>query len=558
MGRGLSAAQKAQIASYKFSRVQPWRTYGAARVQRGSSISLENFGPSWRGASAAQRDNRKVTGFTGRGGYLGSRMGGLLGRSAAKYVGASQRGQLFGEQMGSAIGDYGHDLIMGRGAYKLQGSGHETNALISSSNPLSMMSQHDTGAVIVTRSEYVKDIVPTTTQFQNQFIAPINPGIADSFEWISQIAQFYEQYEFIQLFYEFKSTVTPGNSTAAGTVMITPLQTESVPYTDKTSMSFAQGFVTGSVSKHLLAGVECHPSKVYGGSVKRVRTGDISDPSLINYDLGQIQVSTAGCTGGQSVGELWCHFTVKLSQPRLGPTLIVGQHPISADLFDKYAIHHLLISGDGDEFGTGGSVIASQTVTNIFGLSKIIATVQDTGLVLENSLLVTGLLANAGSYQFKKTTADASFSNFSANATMLKFSDGSHSNRRLKCTLTVPFKNVNAAIAANSVLCDGVGLYVGVFGNIQLIADENGDYVIHKNPLTGFTSSAATTISLTDASVCLDYSFYVDIGDVESDATGVILQLSGQSGNKISIEPSLTLPNRLEMIELSHETSVSF
>ena len=87
-GRSSSGFSRGRAAGIKFSRVQPWSSYGAARIPRGSRFSLSTFGPTYRSASAMQKHNRKFHGFTGRGRYLWNRPNFRRAFTQASHLGA--------------------------------------------------------------------------------------------------------------------------------------------------------------------------------------------------------------------------------------------------------------------------------------------------------------------------------------------------------------------------------------------------------------------------------------------------------------------------------------
>lgn len=86
--RSSSRFSRGRAAGIRFSRVQPWASYGAARVPRGSTFSLNTFGRTYRTASAMQKHNRKFHGFTGRGRYLWNRPNFRRAFTQASHLGA--------------------------------------------------------------------------------------------------------------------------------------------------------------------------------------------------------------------------------------------------------------------------------------------------------------------------------------------------------------------------------------------------------------------------------------------------------------------------------------
>lgn len=80
-----------------------------------------------------------------------------------------------------------------------------------------MVGGDETGSICISNREYVGDIfAPSASGTFSVTPFPLNPGLEQSFPWLSQLAANYEEYEFIQLVFEFKS-VFP--NTASTTVM---------------------------------------------------------------------------------------------------------------------------------------------------------------------------------------------------------------------------------------------------------------------------------------------------------------------------------------------------
>ena len=87
------------------------------------------------------------------------------------------------------------------------------NQLMSGPGP-SRLTSHimdETNSIEIANTEYIGDILPTSSSFQTQYFLSINPGLPATFPWLANIAQFYEEYEFSQLIFTFKSMVTDGN-----------------------------------------------------------------------------------------------------------------------------------------------------------------------------------------------------------------------------------------------------------------------------------------------------------------------------------------------------------
>ena len=146
--------------------------------------------------------------------------GGYFGRTFGRAIGSKFGAGKLGSQVGDWVGDKAWGAAkgwLGLGLYEGQGQYGATNSLISGSHrtPPRFGSVNDeTGALIVSHREYIGDIFgpdEASRNFKNRTYA-LNPGIESTFPWLSQIAQNYEEYEFGQLVFEYKSTVNPSVS----------------------------------------------------------------------------------------------------------------------------------------------------------------------------------------------------------------------------------------------------------------------------------------------------------------------------------------------------------
>jgi len=183
----------------------------------------------------------------------------------------------------------------------------------------------ETGAVTVSRREYVQDIFAPAVgvAFFNQTL-PLNPGLEHTFPWLSQIAQNYEEYQFEQLIFHYRSTVTDiGNSTSGqcGTViMATNYNAASPSFEDKSAMQAYDGAMSCKTTDSMTHGIECDTSKRAGPDSLYVRNAPAPPGQDIkSYDHGTFQFALANLPASyanQAVGELWVSYTVRLAKPK--------------------------------------------------------------------------------------------------------------------------------------------------------------------------------------------------------------------------------------------------
>lgn len=149
----------------------------------------------------------------------------------------------------------------------------------------------------------------------------INPGLATTFPYLSNIATNFQEYEFKGLVFEYKSTssvaLSTGTNTAMGVVMMAvQYRTDAPAFTNKQQLLNTMWSVDTPPSSKALLPVECAPEEnPFNVQYVRNETVTPGDPKL--YDLGQLVVATEGGQAGQTnvVGELWVSYEVCLKKP---------------------------------------------------------------------------------------------------------------------------------------------------------------------------------------------------------------------------------------------------
>jgi len=380
--------RKGAVAGAKFGKLHPWSTYGAARLKRGTPWNLQQFGKSWKESEPYQKNNRLQSGYTGPGAYKWNDIkrgiydvGRMVGRPvmnalqnrAVQMIGAGLLGagsyrdpNIMSSITNGNFGNFDNDLSL------------QTNSLINNDNPTRMMQQgnDETNSITITNSEYIGDILPTATGFQTQYFLNINPGLVSSFPWLSNIAQFYEEYEFHQLVFTFKSMVTEGNSTASGTVlMCTQYNPSNAAFTSKQVMENYDYANSAKVTSDIQHGIECDINKRAGNQFEYVRTGPLSpNQDLKTYDLATFQLATTGATANLSLGELWVSYKIKLLKskiPQLGNFLVNG---VTASISRTVSLSGNILFGTTGGTVTGNAVFSLVNNTITFPSSVLIGT----------------------------------------------------------------------------------------------------------------------------------------------------------------------------------------
>lgn len=167
----------------------------------------------------------------------------------------------------------------------------------------------------VTHREYLFDVARTADTFSIDTVV-VNPGISNSFPWLSQIASRYESYTFERLDYVYQPMVP---TTQPGSIMM--------------AIDFDAADAAPSSKQVLMAyaganrGAPWQPFKISASNIDRkkmvseryVRSGQLpANTDVKTYDLGNLFVATVG-TGAPTVtlGEIYVEYTVRFRTPQI-------------------------------------------------------------------------------------------------------------------------------------------------------------------------------------------------------------------------------------------------
>lgn len=324
---------------------ESYRRVPAERVSRKDVLNA--YGPSMKdawtvaamGGNKNFYENRVSDGFYGRGAYKRKKYSGrgmYTGRvegqgmysMAAPLAYAAKTGIDYAVQNPRATRKFFKNIgnkFMGRGEYDSAIS----NELMSNStlsSPKFASVPDESGSLIVSHREYIGDIFAPASGATSDFTVqsfPLNPGLEQTFPWLSQIAQNYEEYEMIQCVFEFMSTVQDINSAngQVGTIITATQYNPSEPdFRDKPAMAAYAHSATGKSTDPQTHGVECDPSKISGSSGKYIRANPVmTGEDLKTYDHGRFQLATHNIPGAMAsgtLGELYVSYTVKLRKPK--------------------------------------------------------------------------------------------------------------------------------------------------------------------------------------------------------------------------------------------------
>lgn len=302
----------------------PSSEYGIQFVKR-SDATRSLYGLNAREATADQLAARKTNMYYGRGLY------GLKGMSnIAKKMHLGKR--VLGAIGGGMTGGVGGAItgFMGRGEYEPL----ETNSLVNSKLPEIMYSSpnDETQSIIISGTEFLEDLYGAPDSGFNVKGYALNPGVSDTFSWLSQIAQNYEEYEFIQLIFSYEPSVdvtaTNNANGLTGTLIMNTDYNPNDPLYDSKEEMMKYGYSSCRVVDPMKNFVECDPKKNVASAQKYTRTLiPTNKQDLQEFDLGIFQIAQVNIPSSfqnSCIGELHVTYTVKLSKPKLSVGLLAG------------------------------------------------------------------------------------------------------------------------------------------------------------------------------------------------------------------------------------------
>jgi len=237
-------------------------------------------------------------------------------------------GNIFKGAIGPVVGALGKaadSVIPGAGTVasgitKLIGVGAYTpvksNAILAQPVP-KVGSSQDQG-VRYRHEEYLGDVTSSEDWELTQF--HVNPGLAESFPWLSTIASNFQKYRINGLVFYLKSTsssaIANTSDLGLGTVLgAFQYNVYDPPPSSKVEFLALSGSGSGKPSDDHIYPMECDPSKIQFKNLLVRSKGQVDD--LAKYDHATLNLATVGFPGVYNLGELWVSYDVTLIAPRV-------------------------------------------------------------------------------------------------------------------------------------------------------------------------------------------------------------------------------------------------
>lgn len=305
----------------KYSAAEKAAYYRRKNLAR-SRLSVPYNKVSGRGAygfSRFKKNYYKPYKYPGAGARIGSQIGGFVGRRFPRV------GDKDGAMIGKYAGQAAHSLvktITGFGDYHVS-----KNSLVYNIDAVPEFSNNNERCTMICHREYITDII-SSTGFASQTFR-INPAIADTFPWLSSVAQNYEQYVVQGMVFEFKSTsataVSSTNTSLGTVVMATQYNSLAPSFTNKQQMENYEFCQSSVPSKSILHPIECDPAQTQCGGIFNMYNPTDSSGDTRLYDVGKFTIATQGMQAANAnIGELWVSYKICLLKPRLQSVQSVG------------------------------------------------------------------------------------------------------------------------------------------------------------------------------------------------------------------------------------------
>jgi hypothetical protein len=182
------------------------------------------------------------------------------------------------------------------------------------------------GNVLVCHREFITKI-PGSVAF-SLTSSPLNPGLPVQFQWLYQMANSFESYQFRKLRFIFQNSKA---GTFSGEVImgIDYDPSDPSPFNEAELQTY-WGCKTGQICAPLVLDADVRAlNKV---PIKFVRVGDLSPNQDIKlYDAGNFFLAISDCTDVSTVGRLFVEYEVELSTPgKTQAAILSGQNVVTA------------------------------------------------------------------------------------------------------------------------------------------------------------------------------------------------------------------------------------
>lgn len=170
---------------------------------------------------------------------------------------------------------------------------------------------------VIKHVEQIIEVAGSTNSYNLALSLNLNPGLAQTFPWLSQAAQQYEAYIFKSIKFIFMPYVSSATSGyVAMNCDYNPQDDDVVEFTTKQAFTDYDGAVQGNSWEAMVFNVKCPNPE--GPKRRSMRYGTLPSPyDLHNYDHATFNLAVGGQASTANIGTLFVHYVVELARPRI-------------------------------------------------------------------------------------------------------------------------------------------------------------------------------------------------------------------------------------------------
>lgn len=259
------------------------------------------------------------------------------------------------------------------------------------------------GRVRIRHREYIQD-VSGSIAFSNSSLN-INPGLASTFPWLSNMAMNYESYLFRKLRFDFETAKSA--STSGEVILAIDYDASDAAAATKSQLMSYYSAVRGPTWTEISCIAD--PSDLQKFGVQRyVRNAPLaSNLDIKTYDVGILNLATNGCADTSALGSLFVEYEIELITPQtpsgtssyLDSAKVTGSSPSLSSWFGTTGTvaGNLPVTASGNTltFNCVGQFLITYQAS---GTTMTVGNGVQSGTVAAASAIVTYVTAAATSY----------------------------------------------------------------------------------------------------------------------------------------------------------------
>jgi hypothetical protein len=180
---------------------------------------------------------------------------------------------------------------------------------------------------VIEEDEYIGEVNGSVAFATTAY--PLNPGQSGTFPWGNKIAQLYEKYdfEFVEFYYKREVSEYASNGQTGKVILSFDYDASDSAPTTKQQVEDTVPHIDGMpCTATIRLPIDCRC--VRNGPARYVRPGgQPAGTDIKTYDAGNLYVSTQGCAGTTTIGELRVRYRCRFSEPVLEAAIVAAQNP---------------------------------------------------------------------------------------------------------------------------------------------------------------------------------------------------------------------------------------